>query len=146
MRISAAAYHEAGHVVAACALGYKVHYATIKPQGDARGHAKMDNPLYGRVTRRKLEDAIVIALAGPGAQRIARPRSCRWAQMDDDFAKANALALLRKDVSLDALRDRALDLVQREWAALEEMALAIWSVSSQDGRVLHAIFASLRRD
>ena len=33
----AAAYHEAGHAVAACRLGVRVRFATIVPDGDLGG-------------------------------------------------------------------------------------------------------------
>ena len=37
----AAAYHEAGHAVAACRLGVRVRFATIVPDGDLGGQVKI---------------------------------------------------------------------------------------------------------
>jgi hypothetical protein len=81
------AYHEAGHLAIAHRLGCRIHRATIEPAEHYSGRVTFQS-LLGRVdiefeidhdkkrrNRGRIEDAIVIALAGPFAQRHYSPRS-----------------------------------------------------------------------
>ena len=75
-----AAYHEAGHVVAAWALGLRVYAAAIGIDGDdAKGKAVIDHdrPL-------PLVDKIAVCAAGVEAQHVfGAPTSCRAGAMDE---------------------------------------------------------------
>jgi hypothetical protein len=87
------AFHEAGHVVAAWSRGLKIHNATIVPSPEFLGRVRHANPLRGlrpdydvsaRV-RERAEANIVVALAGPEAQRRHSPRSWRSYHGASDF-------------------------------------------------------------
>lgn len=76
------AYHEAGHAVAAWALGARLHRVTITPGQDyagrvSRNRSLPESTLYGNpdYARLRMEREIKIALAGAIAQRRAFPHS-----------------------------------------------------------------------
>jgi hypothetical protein len=97
----ATAYHQAAHAVMAWKLGVAVKRVTIVPSKDAKGHcyhaqvvrgecAEVDSSDRGRMER---EQHIMIALAGPVAQRIYNPRGYRRGHGRGDQAIAADLAL-----------------------------------------------------
>jgi hypothetical protein len=97
----ATAYHEAGHMVAAWRLGMKIRSATIVPDESYSGKVEHDNPLRGNNlefdnsdrARIRGENAVLICLAGPIAQRQFRPSSLRGYHGGFDHEKAVNLAL-----------------------------------------------------
>jgi hypothetical protein len=100
MRAQWAAFHEAGHVVAAWSRGLKIHSATIVPAPEFRGSAKPASPSRGirfdgeasACARGRVESAIVARLAGPEAQQRHSPRSWRSRHGAADFKRAVDLA------------------------------------------------------
>ena len=83
-----AAVHEAAHVVVAHVFGVPSEYATIRPEGEMRGHAKWlgpkrelpDHParfafLMDCELRADLERCAIAVLAGGEAVKLAFPRS-----------------------------------------------------------------------
>ena len=92
----ATAYHEAGHAVVSWALGFNVKTISIRKTQRWDGFAEFDNPLAGydpnviltSRTRKLLESAVMIRLAGAIAQRKHAPSSykSRDADMDHDAA------------------------------------------------------------
>ena len=94
------AFHEAGHVVAAWSRRVKIHKATIVSSPEFLGQVRHANPLHklhpdydvsARV-RERAEADIVVALAGPEAQRRHSPRSWRSHHGTSDFKHAVDLA------------------------------------------------------
>jgi hypothetical protein len=97
-RFKATAYHEAGHAFVAWYLGVKIESATIVA-GDAYAgrihHEKTirrKNPDSDR-TAVQMEKHIRVCLAGPIAQRIYDPRSCRTLHCHSDNQSAANIAL-----------------------------------------------------
>ena len=99
--LEATAYHEAGHMVAACHLGLRIRSATIAPGDGYSGMVRHESPLRGihlefddsDKARTKADRAALICLAGPAAQRRFRPRSWRSYHGHSDHALAVDLAL-----------------------------------------------------
>jgi hypothetical protein len=97
----AIAYHEAGHVIAACRSGVKIRRAAILPAQNFHRFVDHESPLRGvRLgidgsvrAKVKAEKAILILLAGPAAQRRFRVKSWRSHHGRGDFDSARDLAL-----------------------------------------------------
>jgi hypothetical protein len=101
-QIAAAAYHEAGHAFMAWHLGLPVYRVTTIATQDASGLTVHSNPLRGinvelgldqPRARIRAENAIMVSLAGPAAQRRHRPSSWRHAHGESDYQRASDLAL-----------------------------------------------------
>ena len=100
-RLEATAYHEAGHAVFAWYKGTKIRKVTIIPDDDSLGHVRHSKIIRGRSpeldnsprTRLRMETHITICLAGPLAQRIWNPRTCRNYQCRSDHQSAADVAL-----------------------------------------------------
>jgi SpoVK/Ycf46/Vps4 family AAA+-type ATPase len=73
--------HEAGHAVAAFALGKHVEHLTTIRQADGLGSASIELP--GRAaTRKRLEDHVIIGLAGRNAELLLLGEPCDGARTD----------------------------------------------------------------
>jgi hypothetical protein len=114
-------YHEAGHCIAALALGIEVYRATITWGDEIEGSLSHQTALG-------YEDGVITA-AGPVAERIWRGRGATWgASALDDLAHLRRLA---KDlrVPLPAFRkavwQSAEALLRRYWNALVSIAEAL---------------------
>jgi hypothetical protein len=70
--VSRVAYHEAGHAIAARALGIPIIAVSVSPFG-AGGHCQLE-PLAGEPSPDDLEDALVITLCG----ELAEGHSRQW--------------------------------------------------------------------
>ncbi len=120
-RPSHTAYHEAGHAVAAWALGLRTVYATILSTVDMEGHVRGE-----RTDRSDLVG--VVAFAGPAAQRRSHPRSNigHSSSMDRDtvtLAAADLFSALHHRTSYIRRADRdARWLVERHWLAVDAVA------------------------
>jgi hypothetical protein len=138
----AIAFHEAGHAVAAVAFGCRLDHVSAlagrAPDGSAwDGNVAYRQPpvppdlpadLRRAIAEQGLRQEIVIALAGPAAQRRAAPRSRVPAVGTVDRAEAARLASI---VARDAKCERALlkyaanearALVENEWPAIAALA------------------------
>jgi hypothetical protein len=102
-RERATAYHEAGHAVMAFHLGVAPARkgVTIVPDGDASGryhrgairdwkNSEWDS---SAAAHRRMENTILICLAGPAAHRIFNPRGFRNYHTRDDYEIAADFAL-----------------------------------------------------
>jgi len=100
-KLWATAYHEAGHVVAALAYGKGIRRqgATIIPDAEALGtvHTLKHIPgdpsvdlLTGRM-RLRIEEDVIVSLAGGAAQRKFRPSSVRSHHVRRDQVAADRL-------------------------------------------------------
>lgn len=140
-RIERTAYHEAGHAVVAFFSRHlgKTKDVTIEPDAQAGTlgcHRRWPTPSLrpdADVTRRdrlRLEEGIVVFLAGPIAER---QRAGRWdhvgADRDRRCAVDMASYLVSGDQKLNALLQRldvrAERLVHRYWAEIEAVASAL---------------------
>ena len=131
-----AAYHEAGHAVAAYLLGSKPRPISIATLGDDLGLGEGPPPLRGMKldsdgsdrARLRLERAIIISLAGPIAQRTYRPGLWRDWHGEEDMATAATLAMKAIGSSettsafVNWLTLRAKELVSANWSLVEAVA------------------------
>lgn len=84
----ATAFHEAGHAVYAYLLGVRIKKASIVSDGVAAGKVLHHRIIRGLGTGEQFQKDIALCLAGPIAQRIHNPRSCRTAQFRGDYDEA----------------------------------------------------------
>lgn len=131
-RFERTSIHEAGHAVAAVAVGRRVEYATIVPNQDHSGHVK-----YGDVPTSLSTDDIlnymVISLAGVKAEHRAGYRPRRWQWRGDWEAAMNGASELSSGDSeqhrlffLIAMR-RTDILVEWHWQAITQIAAILRS-------------------
>jgi hypothetical protein len=156
----ATAYHEAGHLAAAWRLGIKIRRATIIPTTDCTGEVEHDNPLRGihldvdgsDRARLRAEKLIILALAGPEAQRRFNPRSWRayHGAADHQQAVDIALSLNASEEAAAAhlkwLEVRARDLIVASWDVVEVIAAellnqGVLSSAHVDAAIVRAGFA-----
>jgi ATP-dependent Zn protease len=68
---SSTCYHEAGHALAAIALGYRIRTVSVDPFGHGAGLVELDEAFGADPAPAELEHALVIAFAGREAERYA---------------------------------------------------------------------------
>jgi hypothetical protein len=131
-----AAYHEAGHAVIACALGCKVRFVIIDPNGG--GECQCDDPPEGERDRK-----IMLCFAGPAAQRKHKPSSWKSWHGNDDYRKAVELVqgLGVSDERVTALIRETLALVEQHWARIERFAQVLLERGTLQGDEIDAQFA-----
>jgi hypothetical protein len=136
--LRAVAFHEAGHAVAAVTLGIRVFLATVVPSHDCAGHV-----LHAPIGELTVEQALLITLSGPAAQRRYFPLLAVFGpegegDLEDhigvfDFAEARTLLRMLHgsdwmDVCAETLPRwlaRADRLVGREWLWILRVAAAL---------------------
>ena len=137
------AYHEAGHAVVACRLGRRPAAVSVRATGRNLGRVVMRTRALEPDSPRKWcrnEEVMVIALAGPLAQRRHAPRS-DWRQKKHrtsprpdpgtDFDLVNKLLCRQHDgptvrTAYDKyVRARTQELVDANWPAIERVAQAL---------------------
>jgi hypothetical protein len=137
------AYHEAGHAVVAWRLGRRPSGVSIGATKRSRGRVTLCiRPLESDSPRNwcRNEEAMVIALAGPLAQRRHAPRSdwrqrkhrtLRGPDRGTDFDLVNELLCRQHDgltvrTAYDKyVRARTQELVDANWPAIERVAQAL---------------------
>ncbi len=95
-KLEATAYHEAGHAVAAWAHGVRTKHLSILPDDDSEGrHAHVPyfsgmHPDYDNSPRvqRRLENMVLVCLAGPAAQQRFNPHGFRYSHGSHDRREA----------------------------------------------------------
>jgi ATP-dependent Zn protease len=136
--LTATAYHEAGHVVAAIELGKSFKYVTIAPGEDSLGHirtvgwrgATPDIHMDSRMERR-IDSHVLWLLAGMAAEWThSGRRNWRGAGSDFDYAIDVAIHRFPPDTVgkyLDYMLYRARDFVQTpvNWKRIEAIAAAL---------------------
>jgi ATP-dependent Zn protease len=118
--IAKRAYHEAGHAVAYWVLGYKVRLVTIVADEVTNTRGRTE-PCDGQ--EQSIEHALIIACAGPAAQ-VKSGGLVHDEDVRRDYEKV--LCLQSKygldDVTREACRARARDLVKDHWDEIEALA------------------------
>jgi|GEM_PF-6239975 len=129
------AYHEAGHAVAARAVGLKVYRATIVPD--------IERNTAGCVLRERAQsgfDGAVVSLAGRYAGRLANQGLAREEDScSADEAKAEE-QLRGYEGHLSGARNRAEEIVRTHFAAVRHVALALIHNDTLSEHDLRAIF------
>ncbi|HEY6701787.1 MAG TPA: hypothetical protein VI137_13415 [Pseudolabrys sp.] len=139
MNVKATAYHEAGHAVVAAALRRKVHSITIIPDAEAHGRVRHESPLRGirldfdgsNRARLRAEEAIMIFLGGPIAERRAFPRSLRHWHTHGDYTKATDISgsvcgsTEEESAFLNWLAIKTQKILDLRWNQIERIAAAL---------------------
>jgi hypothetical protein len=140
------AYHEAGHAVAATAIGLGVKTVSIIPD-PTRG--TIDWVSGGRVTVKRCEYGdrdIIVLFAGGAAQRRHAPTSVRRFSAEGDFNKMKMLidvgrvedAMRKKRQNW--LKDETDRLINSQWTAIEAVANRLMQTGELTGTEVSAIF------
>jgi hypothetical protein len=127
----AAAYHEAGHIVAALTQSLVDHSAAFVRTVEFRGPKVHKNALRGARlelgksdrARLRAERAILVRLAGPAAQKRHAPRSWRSWHGESDRKQALDLAS-----SVSSSPSAAYAFVARLGIAADDLIAARWSL------------------
>jgi hypothetical protein len=127
----AAAYREAGHVVAALTQSHADHSAAFMRTVELRGPIVDENAPRGAKlglgtsdgARLRAERAILVRLAGPAAQKRHAPRSWRKWHGESDLKQARDLAS-----SVSSSPSAAHALVARLGIAADDLIAARWSL------------------
>jgi hypothetical protein len=134
---AASAYHEAGHAVVRCVLGFGPKSAKITPNHDADSATRYANPLRGiklctdgssgRALLRLMK-AIQISYAGPLAQRKYSEHSWREFHGICDFEKIEELSLRACGSSAQVgafkhwLEIATQEMIESHWTSIEHVA------------------------
>ena len=128
----AAAFHEAGHAIAALQFGWPINLLTIIADVDRDGLSRGGHiQITRRLEREDPAKAMVFALAGPAAQRCGVPRSHVQASGISDFEEADRLARLHcRTIHSERTLKRfaaqeAKALVADAWAKVDAIAQAL---------------------
>ena len=135
----AAAYHEAGHIVAALSQSHADPSAAFVRTVEFRGPVGRKNAVRGRKlglgksdhARLRAERAILVRLAGPAAQKRHAPRSWRsWHGESDleqalDLASSVSSSPSAANVLVARLQIAAEDLIEARWPLVERVASAL---------------------
>ena len=138
-------FHEAGHAVIAHALGGRVQFVSVAPDGSGLTPISLSDP----------KDKVVGRLAGRPAERRycdlvgGCPPECDPSLHDcDDRREASAAAELTYPGDPRAIAelltgsgDTATQMVEAEWSRIESVARAVYE--SPNGRLLGSVFFSM---
>jgi hypothetical protein len=154
---AAIAYHEAGHAVVRCVLGFGPKSAKIIPKHDAGDVAQYANPLRGikldtdgssgRALLRLMK-AIQISYAGPLAQRKYSEHSWREFHGICDFKKIEELSLRACGSSAQVgafkhwLEIATQEMIDSHWSSIQHVAKLLLGHDHLSGT---GILAVLRR-
>ncbi len=135
-----AAVHEAGHTVAALALGCEIARVSIGARG--AGNTRMGLP-------RSRRDAVSILLAGTASEALALGRAhLELAQVEQQYSGAGvdlALARLRchgvPGLPIEVAWRETIDLLSARWPAVELLAAVLKAEGEVGGRRAAAIVA-----
>jgi ATP-dependent Zn protease len=148
----ATAYHEAGHAVAALALGRPVDRVSVRADAERLGACWFGKPVF-RPSEDWLEREMLIALAGLAAEAL-RTGDYAWDGADRDYRYAYGLALDRTGAArqADRLVRRVLakveHLLSREvnWRAVERLAGELLRRGEVSGRAARSLYEQSQRE
>lgn len=155
---AATAYHEAGHAFVAWSLGVAVHRITIVPSGLIAGSVQHEKIIRGKYpeldgsmrARMRMEKNILIALAGPIAQRLYKSRSCRSWHSTGDYRAASDMALLinssgkQASAYLKWLQIRTEEILIARWPLVHALAQELLRKGEIKGKEMVPLFSSER--
>lgn len=146
----ATAYHEAGHAVAALALGRPVHKVSIRPDRDRLGWCEFRKGAF-RPTEDWLEREALIALAGLAAE-ARHTGEYAMTEAGRDLRYVRKLALQRaSERSVERLERRLLAKAEHlladdaNWRAVEAIAAELVKHTQISGRAARHLFEEAQR-
>jgi hypothetical protein len=123
------AIHEAAHAVAALCFRFNFHYVTIIPTDDAVGQVKFTKRNRALWSDRRLENYLIVTLAGPAASMKQHPHSHPLGYALADYDEARHLIFdLKKyapDTYLRLMEGRAKHFVESHWPQIEAVAAGL---------------------
>lgn len=131
------AYHEAGHAVAAYALGRPLPELSMEPEEEALGTCSFSlweafepEPQGGPEAVERIEVEIITTLAGPLAEELATGVFHEEAAESDLLLTIELADLLiggpeEREACLDALHERAEAILREHWSAVQALAEAL---------------------
>jgi ATP-dependent Zn protease len=148
----ATAYHEAGHAVAALALGRPVAGVSIRARRERLGTCAFGKAVF-RPSEDWLEREALISLAGLAAE-ARRTGAYAWDAACEDLRYAEELAEQRAGDRRRAARllrrllAKAEHLVSRDdnWRAVERLAAELLRLGEVSGRAARHLFDECRRE
>jgi len=159
IRIPSAAYHEAGHAVAAVLLGMHVTVASIEAKGyprhwRLRGGVLASFDHSGAQTRREAEKAVTAGLAGEQAEILwsmrkpwRRVKSAGDARFAGDRAYVEEMlrpfvgARADKKRTIARLKEAARTLLEEHWSRVEALAEKLAERKALNGREINRLVA-----
>ena len=155
--LESAAYHEAGHAVAAWHCGVRTKSLSIVPESDSAGR-HVRHPYFGGLkleidssprAQRRVENMALVCCAGPAAQRRFDPKRFRSYHAQGDWYEAmNLLSYLTNDdevlmahFKLIELRARKLIALPSVWSLIEAVARALLERRHLTGKEVRAIIS-----
>ena len=147
----ATAYHEAGHAVAALALGRPVHKVSALPDRDRLGWCEFRKGVF-RPSDDWLEREALIALAGLAAEAL-HTGEYALAEAGQDLRYVRKLALQRaSERSVERLERRLLAKTEHllsdddHWRAVERIAAELLKHGQISGRAARHLFEQAQKD
>ena len=139
-KLQSVAYHEAGHAVAAWRLRLKINSVTIRGTDDYAGLTSHSNPLRGidievdasDRARCRVENAIMVCMAGPVAQKKFNPTGFRRWHAESDWDHAGDLLIRIAPATVRGgtaywtlLEERTKGLIGVNWVEVQTLAEAL---------------------
>ena len=129
----AAAYHEAGHIVIACALGLPVGLEGIRINSFANGQAWFWGSTDGVAVSPSQVDAVVTALFAGGIVHQRIGSFWQGAVAGDEWRINDLLNTLHPDIDMrqeeyKRLKARTEELVGEHWTTIANVADALWDL------------------
>jgi ATP-dependent Zn protease len=155
--LESAAYHEAGHAVAAWHCRVRTKSLSIIPELDSAGR-HIRHPYFGGINleidsspraQRRVENMVLVCCAGPAAQRRFDPKGFRSYHAQGDWYEAiNLLSYLTDDDEVLRAHFKLVDLRARKfvalpsvWSLIEDVAGALFERHQLTGKDIRAIIS-----
>ncbi|MHA1554171.1 MAG: hypothetical protein ACTSU0_07150 [Alphaproteobacteria bacterium] len=153
--LESAAYHEAGHAVAAWRCRVRTKSLSIVPEPDSAGR-HIRHPYFGGINleidsspraQRRVENMALVCCAGPAAQRRFEPKRFRIYHAQGDWYEAiNLLSYLTDDDEVLSAHFKLIDLRARKfvavpfnWMLIENLAAALLDRRQLTGKEVRAV-------
>ena len=147
----ATAYHEAGHAVAALALGRPIHRVSVLPDGQYLGVCRFGKGVF-RPSEDWLEREILIALGGIAAEaRFSGDYAWDAASRDHQYVAELCLERAGGERQAQRLERRLLAKAEHllaqagNWEAVERLAAELLRVGEISGRAARHLYQECQR-
>ena len=135
------AYHEAGHAVIGRVLDIPIKRVTINPKVLNADGVSFTDPTRGPLKQFSPDD-VIYSFAGAIAEEkfTGKPSNC--SRGDDEFVRYHSRAYLPKDKRRPVraeLKAKTVELVEKHWPEIEEVARELLEVSTVSGERIDVI-------
>lgn len=142
----ALAYHEAGHAVVGYALGLEIEQVTIVPSHGSLGRCRYQG-WDEEEAAEDIETALLVLLAGAGAEEIAMQAPSRSADLSKarDLALAQGRSEAEADEQMDRVRSRVTGFLKHHWPVVKALAAVLRDQRELDGTEAIAVIRRASR-